>query len=236
MNRLEKLDLAGYRKTGELSVVIPAWQAESYLAQAVASVRTQDWPGGMEVVIVDDGSTDGTLAVARTCGDIIITQPRGGAAKARNAGLRASSGEWVLLLDADDMLTDGALAALYAPFRTRPELAAVFGRAEDFISPELSQEQKDILLTRPESYFGVLSGCALIRKQTFEKVGLFDETLWTGETVAWRLKLQDKKLPIEKIDYVTLWRRLHLNNTGKVSRQQEMLSYAAILRKRMREN
>ncbi len=219
----------------KLSVIIPAWQAENYLSEAVASIRTQDWPGEVELIIVDDGSADGTPALARKLGDIALTLPHGGAAKTRNAGLRISSGEWVLLLDADDVLAPGALEALYVPFAMRPELAAVFGLAEDFLSPELTEEQKRGLLCRRGSYGGILPGCALLRRQVFDRVGLFDERLDSGETVAWQMALRGSGLPTERINAVTLRRRIHLTNTGRVDRQQEMRNYAAILRRRMRK-
>lgn len=219
----------------KLSVIIPVYNGEKYLAEAVASVRAQDWPGGTELVIVDDGSTDGSLALARSLGDIVRTQPRGGAARARNAGLRAATGAWLLFLDADDILTERALQALYAPFPERPALMAVFGRAEDFFSPELTARQRAAMMIRKDSYGGVLPGCALLRREVFEAVGLFDETLASGETVAWQLKLRASGLAVARTDAVTLRRRLHLTNTGRADRAREMKNYADILRRKMKE-
>ena len=216
-----------------LSVIIPAFRAEKYLTEAVKSVRSQSWPGTLEIVIVDDGSDDGTLALARELGDVVRTKARGGAASARNMGLRAAGGDFLFLLDADDRLTPGALEGLYAAFRARPELIACFGRARDFISPELTQEQRKGLRVRSGSYGGVLPGCALLRRKVFDTVGLFDESLSSGETVAWMMKLRESALPAASLELVTLERRLHLSNTGRVDPKREMRSYAAILRKRM---
>ena len=220
----------------KISVIIPAYRAERYLSEAVASVRSQNWPGGLEVIIVDDGSCDGTFALARRLGDVALTKKRGGAASARNLGLRTASGELVFLLDADDRLTPDALAQLYAPLSHQPELAAVFGLARDFISPELTEEQRRGLRVRPGSYGGVLPGCALIRRSVFEEIGLFDETLQSGETVAWQMKLRESGRPLLTLDAVTLERRLHLSNTGRLAPRQELSNYAAILRKRMRRS
>ena len=216
-----------------LSVIIPAFRAEKYLEEAVRSVRGQSWSGAVEVVILDDGSDDGTLALARELGDVVRTKERGGAASARNLGLRAAGGEFLLLLDADDRLAPGALEGLYAAFRARPELTVCFGRARDFVSPELTQEQRKGLRVREGSYGGVLPGCALLRRTVFDTVGLFDESLNSGETVAWMMKLRESALPAASLELVTLERRLHLSNTGRVDPKQEMRNYAAILRKRM---
>ena len=219
----------------KLSVVIPAYRAEKYLSEAVDSVRSQLWPGELEIIIVDDGSDDGTLTLARELGDAALTKPQGGAASARNMGLQAAAGEMIFLLDADDRLVPDAFRRLYATFADRPDLMAVSGLARDFVSPELTAEQAQRLRVRLESYGGVLPGCTLIRREVFQKIGPFDETLRSGETVAWQLKLRESGMPTASIDFVTLERRLHLSNTGRVDRRQEMLNYAAILRKRMRE-
>ena len=91
------------------------------------------------------------------------------------------------------------------------------------------------MMIRKDSYGGVLPGCALLRRAVFERVGLFDETLASGETVAWQLKLRQMGLPAVQLDCVTLRRRLHMTNTGRMDRTREMKNYADILRRKMKE-
>lgn len=215
-----------------LSVIIPAHQAEKYIAQAVDSVRQQNWTGETEIIVIDDGSTDHTAQTAQTLGVRLLQKSQGGAASARNAGLRVATGELILLLDADDVLTDGALIAMYDALTSGAD--AVFAMAEDFISPELTDAQKAELKPRPAPYGGVLPGCSLIRRQVFDTVGLFDDTMKSGETVAWQLKLRDAGIKTVQIPTVTLKRRLHLTNTGRLHQKREMADYAALLRKRMK--
>jgi len=85
------------------SVVIPAFDAAATLARAIESVRGQSWPVH-EIIVVDDGSTDATAAVARRFGEAVrlIEQPNRGVAAARNAGAAAATGDWLAFLDADD--------------------------------------------------------------------------------------------------------------------------------------
>lgn len=216
-----------------LSVIIPAYQAEKYIDQAVASVRNQEWPGEVQILVIDDGSTDHTAAVAQDLGVQVLKKEQGGAASARNAGLRAAVGDWVLLLDADDVLTDGAVAAMRAALADS-DAEVVFAMAEDFISPDLSEAQKAALKPREGAYGGVLPGCSLIRRQVFDTIGLFDDTMKSGETVAWQLKLRDAGIETVQLPLVTMRRRLHMTNTGRLFQKQEMADYAALLRKRMK--
>lgn len=85
------------------SVIIPAFNAAATLARAIESVRTQTWPAH-EIIVIDDGSTDATAAIARQFGDAVrlIQQPNSGVSMARNAGAVAASGDWLAFLDADD--------------------------------------------------------------------------------------------------------------------------------------
>ena len=219
-----------------LSVIIPAHQAEQYLSEAVASVRAQNWAGQAEIIVIDDGSTDGTAGVARSLDVTVLQKEKGGAASARNMGLRAAKGDLILLLDADDVLTDGALEALSKPLADDPACMAVFGKAEDFISPDLTDEQKQELKPRSGSYGGVLPGCSLIRRSVFDTIGLFDDTMRSGETVAWQMELRKAGTVTVQIDFVTLRRRLHLTNTGRLHAKQEMANYAALLRRRMKQS
>lgn len=216
-----------------VSVIIPAYESENYIAQAVDSVVRQKWAGEMEIIVIDDGSSDRTAQAARRPGVQVLRKARGGASSARNAGLKAAKGELILLLDADDVLTEGALNAMYQAL-CESGAGVVFAMAEDFISPELSDSQKAALRPRPNAYGGVLPGCSLIRREVFETVGMFDDTMKSGETVAWQMKLRDAGIRTAKIPTVTLKRRLHLTNTGRLRQKQEMADYAALLRKRMK--
>ncbi len=219
--------------SGKISVIIPAYNAEKYLGEAIDSVAAA--LGGAlppaEIIVVSDGSTDGTAAVAAGKNAVLIEKERAGAAAARNAGLRAASGELIAFLDADDVLTPGALSDMYE-FMLRTGADAVFARAEDFLSPELTEEERAGLAVRNGPYAGCLPGCSLIRRSVFDAVGPFDASLRSGETVQWMMKLKDSGLPTAALDRVTIRRRIHLTNTGRVARGQEMKNYAAILRMR----
>ena len=85
------------------SIIIPAFNAAATLGRAVESVRTQSWPAH-EIIVVDDGSTDSTVEIARQYGDAVrlIQQPNSGVSAARNAGAAAATGDWLAFLDADD--------------------------------------------------------------------------------------------------------------------------------------
>lgn len=95
-----------------VSILIPAHNAAPWIDATLESALAQSPPGG-EIIVVDDGSTDGTLDRARTFGArgvTILTQPNRGAAAARNAALRAARGDWFQFLDADDLLAPEKLA------------------------------------------------------------------------------------------------------------------------------
>lgn len=216
-----------------LSIIMPVYNAGSYLEEAVESIWKQTWNGAKEIIIVDDHSEDHSLAKAQRLGDRVISVEHGGAAKARNVGLKMACGDYVLFLDADDILLKDALDNLFTVMEEDCNCDVVFGKAQDFVSPELSSEQRLKLKARENSYGGVLPGCALIKKAVFDQNGYFDENLSSGETVDWMMNLKEAGAIVTEIDQVTLRRRLHMTNTGRLKREEEMKNYAAILRKRM---
>ena len=96
-----------------VSIIIPLYNAEKYVGETMRSVQNQTWPN-KEIIVVDDGSTDSSLAVVNSCKDKntrIITQANNGASAARNAGLKEAKGEYIQFLDADDLLSENKIAA-----------------------------------------------------------------------------------------------------------------------------
>ena len=217
-----------------LSVIIPAHNAEKYLHECLESVFVS-LPRHMdsEVIVVDDGSEDRTASIAASLDCIVLQQEQRGAATARNRGLAAAQGTYVFFLDADDILCDGALNTLLAALQQDAEMLAVFAQAMDFISPELPLAVQNRFIPRVGPYAGILSGCALFRRVVFEHTGPFDETLMTGESVAWLLNMQEKRVKTLSLDYVSLRRRLHPASTGARYCERERKDYLAILRRRV---
>lgn len=98
----------------KLSIIIPAYNAEAYLQQCLDSILAQERQG-CEVIVVDDGSTDGTAALLERYPDVkVIHQENRGMSTARNRGLDEARGEYILFVDSDDLLTDDALTTLAA--------------------------------------------------------------------------------------------------------------------------
>lgn len=181
-----------------ISVVIPAYNAAQWLPSAVASVRAQTLPAD-EIVIVDDGSSDGTRELCRTFGTGVryVARENGGLAAARNTGVAATSGEWLLFLDADDVLLPDALASL---LRTAEQSAA--GVVYGFVLQRRALATEARLHGLPYSvgeppvpakaHFWwtpiPTAGAALIRRSLNEKVGGFDENFRQVEDAEYWLR------------------------------------------------
>ena len=228
----------------KVSVIIPSYNAGAYLAQAVSSVRKQKagFPLITEIIVIDDGSTDdsveqleGMVAAEGASGsDLkILHQDHQGAATARNYGMKEATGEYLLFLDADDLLMPGAIEFLYQGVLQNAGTAAAFGLAEEFISEELDEKQAGRLSKKEAPFSGSLAGC-FGEKEALLEVGFFDTSLnQAGETVDWLARLRNSGLKILQLDQVAVRRRIHLTNTGRVRAQEEMQAYAAIIRKRL---
>jgi hypothetical protein len=112
----------------KVSVIMPAYNAERYIGEAVESVLAQTWQD-WELIIVDDGSVDGTSRILERFSDARIKklrQPNSGEGAARNAGLDAASGELIALLDADDLYFPNALADFVAYMNTHPDIGVAY--------------------------------------------------------------------------------------------------------------
>lgn len=203
-----------------VSVVIPAFNAEPYLAEAIQSVLDQGVPG-TEVLVVDDGSTDGTAAVAASFGSRItlIRQANTGIGAARNAGMERSTGELLAFLDADDVWPAGSLRGRMSVLGVAGQVDGVFGAVQEF-----HHGGADLPVQA-----GAVAGSLLVRRRSFETVGRFDDTLKVGEFIDWMARAQDAGLRFTSIPEVVLRRRLHTSNTGILQRDSRV-EYTRVLR------
>lgn len=228
-------------KQALISVIIPVYNAEKYLAEAMESVLAQEI-NPIEIIVVDDCSTDGSLKVAEQFGENIKLLKLGenkGPGSARNAGIKIATGKFLSFLDADDIWTNEKLVGQLTFLEEHPGMDMVFGQVEQFISPELPDEHKSKLRVELTKLPGYVAGGMLIRKDTFMKVGLFDEKLELGEFIDWFSKAKDLGLKYHVTDEVVLKRRIHTSNMG-VTKREHLKDYtsllrAALARKRMKK-
>lgn len=215
-----------------LSVIIPAWNIEKYVADAIKSVPKTVCGVDTEIIVSDDGSEDNTASVAESLGVTVIRGEHKGTATARNSGLTVAKGKYLLFLDADDVLTEGALEKLLTALMEN-KADYVSALANDFISPELTEEEKSSLSPRSAPYPGMLTGCVLFERDFLDTLGLFNEHVPAGETVDFLSRMQDGNGKAIALNEVVLNRRLHMTNSGRVSKKTQMESYAEIIRQRI---
>jgi glycosyltransferase involved in cell wall biosynthesis len=195
-----------------VSVVVPAHNSERYLGEALDSVFAQT-RGDLEVVLVDDGSTDGTVAVAESYEGLVVrrTSTREGPGGTRNEGMRHVTGEYLAFLDADD---------LWEPMKLELQLAAlaesdvdvVFGHVQQFRSPELDPGVAVTVACPPDPQPALLPGAMLMRTETFHRVGKFGTTHPASEFLEWLMRAQDMGMRRTMLPQVVLHRRLHETN------------------------
>ena len=216
-----------------ISVMIGAYNAAPYLGEAIESVFAQDYEP-IELIVVDDGSTDGTADVARGFAQVhVIQQENGGNGAARNRAVENASGELYAFLDADDRFTPGKLTLQKAALDADPGLDIVFGHVREFLSPELDEETRAGLRPpAPEPMPWTAPNLMLVRRASFERVGPFTTAVRVGVTVDWFARAAEAGLRYSILPDVVLERRLHTQNNGlreSASRSQ----YLEVIRQAM---
>jgi glycosyltransferase involved in cell wall biosynthesis len=216
-----------------VSVMIGAYNAAPYLGEAIESVLAQDY-APFELIVVDDGSTDGTGDVARSFAGVqVITQENGGNGAARNTAIAAASGDLYAFLDADDRFTPGKLSLQKAALDADASLDMVFGHVREFLSPELDEEVRARLRPpAPEPMPWTAPNLMLIWRESFERVGLFTTSVRVGVTVDWFARADEAGLQYTILPDLVLERRLHTQNNGlreSASRSQ----YLEVIRQAM---
>jgi glycosyltransferase involved in cell wall biosynthesis len=171
-----------------VSIIIPAYNCAQTLPDAVASVREQGWRE-LEIIVVDDGSTDETAKVASVLdkGDVrLLSQQNAGPAAARNTGIRAATMEWIAFLDADDIWLPGKLEAQFHLLERFPSARVCVASANIRLSSgesylqELPEEQVPLLLELLKANL-ITTPSVMVHRQCLNEVGGFAPELRTGE-------------------------------------------------------
>jgi len=182
-----------------ISVIIPTYNREKFVVKAIDSVLRQGFTD-IEIIVIDDGSTDGTRPILAAYGADIkcIFQENAGVSSARNAGIRVAQGTWVAFLDSDDEWTEGYLSCQVAQIKKFPEAVAHItnavtvlpggGRSSRFVETGLMDRFRAkpcLVFERPLSvivkHAPWFLQSSIIRRDVLLKAGLFDEGLSIAE-------------------------------------------------------
>lgn len=222
-----------------VSCVIPVFNGERFIADCLESVLQQTY-SPMEVIVVNDGSTDGTKAILDGYGARIsvIDQPNAGVKAARNRGMAAASGTIIAFQDADDLWLPGKTELQVDRLTRNPGAGLCTCMIENFWEVELAHEAEQLRGTEHDgARLTTLQGM-LLRRDAFDRIGGFGtDSGQNDETAGLLFHAKAAGVPVEHVDQVLVRRRIHGNN---MSRQQDeglrtdllKLAEAAIARRR----
>lgn len=197
-----------------VSVVVAVHNGERFIAEALTSVKAQDY-APLEVIVVDDGSTDATPRLLAGLGDElrVIQQARQGPAAARNHGLCLARGEMVAFLDADDVWPPGMLRRHVAYLMAHPDVDIAQGLIQQ-LRPGLTAPGLAFEATS-EPYQFINLGSAVYRRGVFERVGGFDAALWENEDTDWFFRAWEAGVTKAVLPEVALYYRQHDANLSR---------------------
>jgi glycosyltransferase involved in cell wall biosynthesis len=197
-----------------ISCIIPVFNGERYLGEALDSILAQTYRP-IEIIVVDDGSTDGTGELVARYGHRIryFRQNNEGAPTARNAGLSAARGAFVAFLDSDDLWQPDKLERQMARFEARPELDLCVTHLQRFWIPELETERKRFQDHRfAEVLPGYITQTLLARRNVFDSVGNFNTSRRVGDPMDWFLRAAEQGAVMELLPDLLVYQRMHESN------------------------
>jgi glycosyltransferase involved in cell wall biosynthesis len=195
-----------------VTLIIPLYNGRRFIRQAVESVLTEE--SSIEILVVDDGSTDGGARELRDLPLTLVSHPkRRGVAAARNTGLGRASGQFITFLDADDILVRGGIDWRLAWLEKNPEVPVVAGRPESIID---AQAILSLDFYRKGGNYPVGCWNFMYHRDWFSTVGGFDESLSIGEDLDFLLRTLERTL-VPVVSKPVIRRRLHEANLSVVA-------------------
>lgn len=213
-----------------VSIIIPVYNGESYLVETIKSVLNQTYKT-FEIIIVDDGSTDGSAAIIKNFSVPIryFFQSNSGTAAARNFGIDKAKGSFFTFLDQDDLWLEDKLSLQISAFKNDSKLDIVFGQIKQFYSPEVDELFRQSNRCSSSLMPGYLPSAMLIKREAFFNVGLFESNWQIGEWANWFIRASEQKLKMMMLPELVAMRRIHAANKGVLQRKS-ITEYVHILK------
>jgi glycosyltransferase involved in cell wall biosynthesis len=194
-----------------VSVIIPVFNGGQYIRGALESAFGQQYRP-IEVIVVDDGSTDNTAEIVRFFKDVTyLHQSNQGVPAARDVGISIAQGEFIAFLDADDLWTRDKLNTQISWLLEHPDIAYVTAKFRNFLEKDVKRPwwvKEEHLLEDQKG--GVPN--LVVRKSVFEKIGVFDANCRSGSDLDWVLRAKDAGFVGTTLPHTLLHRRIHDSN------------------------
>lgn len=191
-----------------VSVIIPVFNTEKYILEALESVSFQDYKN-IEIIVVNDGSTDNTLNILRKYSKkikIISQEKNMGQSISRNVGVKEANGDIVGFLDADDLWPKNHVSLGVKYLNENNDYDFVRGQTKYFRLVDDKRELTDNV------FMEMLVGASLYKAKIFGTVGFFDEEMKCGEDLDWFIRISESNLKEKRIPNTMLFYRRHENN------------------------
>jgi len=213
-----------------VTVIVPVYNGERYVAEALESILNQTRKP-LEVLVIDDGSTDGTAGVVRSFASRVRYhyQPNRGVGSARDRGAELSRGAFLAFLDADDLWNSDKLALQEEAFEADPSLEAVFGHVRQFVSPDADEKTRKTVRYAGEALPGFHVDTLLVRRDAFHRVGHFGRLKRAGFP-DWFARARETGLRYAMLPQVVACRRIHGDNMTRLERDEVQKEYFRLLK------
>ncbi|HUP01072.1 MAG TPA: glycosyltransferase family A protein [Gemmatimonadota bacterium] len=213
-------------RSSRISCLVPVYNGERYIAEALDSLLAQTLLP-REIIVVDDGSTDGTAEIVRGYGPPVFCLHQENAAAARNRGLQEVQGDLVAYLDADDIAVPERIERQMARFEIRPELDASLAYVENFWDDDLRHEMEGLDSDNPwrKPLPGTVTQAGLARRGVLTSIP-FDPEIPICHDQDWYVRATECGTVIEVLPEILVKRRMHrnsLSHSGRDAVEQDML-------------
>lgn len=195
-----------------VSVIVPVYNGERFLADALESIFAQQLQPS-EVIVVDDGSTDNTSRVARSFAGVkYIYQPNQGTGAACNTALSRAQWEVIAFLDSDDLWTPDKLRVQVGYLSSHPHAGYTLARMRNFLEPGVDKPQWLDERTLREDQVCYGPGTLVVRREVFDQIGAFDPRYRVTSDFEWLARARVAGVPMAVLPETLLYRRIHHSN------------------------